>query len=71
MGCACKVSQKVDYIHKKYGDDVPTKKTKPFNIDVRKIIIGTPIILVEIIFIPFMFAHLLYKGAKKEIIRIV
>ena len=26
MGCNCKVSQKIDYIHKKYGDTLPEKK---------------------------------------------
>lgn len=27
MGCACKVTEQIDYLHKKYGDDQPTSKT--------------------------------------------
>lgn len=26
MACNCKVNQKIDFIHKKYGDDLPKNK---------------------------------------------
>ena len=26
MGCSCKVNKQIDYLHKKYGDDLPKSK---------------------------------------------
>lgn len=60
MACACKVAQQLDYLHKKYGDNIPKSKEthirENFGFMLKNILIYmmliplTPLLLVYIIF---------------------
>lgn len=63
MACKCKVNQQIDYLHKKYGDNIPqSKKTNiSGNIMAHAENIFISILLLPLI--PFMLIYALYKMA--------
>ena len=70
MACQCKVAQQIDYLHKKYGNDIPkSKKTnirENFGIAIKNLAIE--ILLLP--FIPFMAIYVLVKTATGKMIKI-
>ena len=70
MACHCKVNQRIDYLHKKYGDDLPkNKKTKireNFGAAVKTL--ALEILLLP--FVPFMLVYVLIKTATGKMIKI-
>lgn len=57
MACACKVNQQIDYLHKKYGDNVPQKKMTNIRGSVMAKIENTIIYILAIPLIPIMFIY--------------
>ena len=57
MACACKVTQQIDYLHKKYGDDLP--KSKKTNIR-GKVIAGIRNTFIYILALPLVPVFLNY-----------
>lgn len=58
MACACKVTQQIDYLHKKYGDDLP--KSKKTNIR-GKVIAGIRNTFIYILALPLVPVFLIYS----------
>lgn len=70
MACACKVNQKIDYLHKKYGDNTPQSKKTNIRGSVLAKIENAAIYLLMIPLLPLMAIYLIYKRVKKENIHI-
>ena len=64
--CNCKVNQQIDYLHKKYGHNIPVSKktTISFNIKewLRNLLVGA----ITIIFSPIFLLHVLYVSIFKK-----
>jgi hypothetical protein len=55
MGCNCKVTKKIALINKKYGSNPPQKQTNISGLIKDKLVLG-----IVILFLPFIFLHVLY-----------
>ena len=64
--CNCKVNQQIDYLHKKYGHNIPVSKktTIAFNVKewFRNLLVG----VITIIFSPILLLHALYISIFKK-----
>ena len=70
MACACKVNQQIDYLHKKYGDNIP--KSKKTNI-ASKLEVKFENGLIYLLFLPalpIMIAFIVYKSFTKKTIHL-
>ena len=66
MACACKVNQQIDYLHKKYGVNVPKSKTKKINFDFGLFMENLGLGILVIPFIPFILLHIIIKSLSKD-----
>lgn len=67
MACACKVNQKLNYIQKKYGNNVPgTSKNKEFSVRPGILLEGSVIVLLQVLLIPVFFIMIVYRGLIKK-----
>ena len=62
MACACKVNQEIDYLHKKYGHNIPTSKKTTISFNIGRTLQAIGIWLIAIPILPFMLLHILYKA---------
>ncbi len=70
MACACKVTKQIDYLHKKYGDDIPqSKKTNIRGMIAAKAKIFF-IYILAIPLIPIFAVYAIYKLIAGETINI-
>lgn len=58
MACACKVNQQIDYLHKKYGDNIPKNKKTNIAASVENAFVY----LLLIPLVPFMLVYVLVKA---------
>lgn len=70
MACACKVSQQLDYLNKKYGEKTP--ESKKTNIRGRLIPMMLNILakLFVVLLVPFMIVFIIIKAITKKPIKI-
>ena len=61
MGCNCKVNQKIDYIHKKYGDDLPKNKKTNIRGNVSAMLENLLINIAILPLYPFIGIYLIFK----------
>ena len=66
MACACKVNQQIDYLHKKYGDNLPKNKKTNIRGSVLAKIENLFICLMLIPVIPFMVVYVIIKAVRGE-----
>lgn len=62
MACACKVNQQIDYLHKKYGHNIPVSKKTTISFQVKEFFKSLLIWIVALPILPFMLIHILIKG---------
>ena len=70
MACACKVNQQIDFLHKKYGDNIPkSKKTNIVsNLEVK--LENGLIYLVLLPFLPILLLFIVYKTITNKTIHL-
>ena len=61
MACNCKVGQQIDFLHKKYGDNLPTNKKTNIRGSVMAHLENLAISLSMIPLTPFMLVYLIVK----------
>ena len=61
MACNCKVAQNIDYLHKKYGDNIPQNKTTNIRGSVLAAVENTFLYVLTIPLIPLMAVFALAK----------
>ncbi len=61
MACACKVNQQLDYLHKKYGNEIPVSKPSIIGFKIKEFFKHIWVYIVLLPLIPLMFLHVLYK----------
>lgn len=62
MACACKVNQELDYLHRKYGKNIPVSKKTMIRFRVREFFNAIAIWMVALPIMPFLFLQILYKA---------
>jgi hypothetical protein len=70
MACACKVNRQLDYLHKKYGDDLPKNKKTDIRGKVVGVIKVAPIYLLAIPLIPIFAVYSIVMAARGKAIKI-
>lgn len=70
MACNCKVGQQIDFLHKKYGDNLPTSKKTNIRGTVLATIENIAIYVAMIPLIPFMVIYLIFKSIQGKQIHI-
>lgn len=70
MACNCKVGQQIDYLHKKYGDNIPQSKKTNIRGSVMAAIENFIIRIALIPLIPFIAGYAIYALIKGEPIHI-
>lgn len=66
MACNCKVNQQIDYLHKKYGHNIPVSKTKKVSFTAKEIFKTVSSGLLVLLLIPFMLLHVAYVSIFKK-----
>jgi len=70
MACNCKVSQNIDYLHKKYGDKVPQSKITNIRGKVEVGVKNFLLYLMTLPLLPLMAVFALVKLGKGEVIHL-
>ena len=72
MACNCKVNQQIDYLHKKYGNEIPVSKKTRISFMTKEFFRHIGVYLIQLILIPFFVLHLLYKAifSKNKIVNL-
>ena len=60
MACNCKVNQQIDYLHKKYGHNIPVSKKTTISFNVKEWFKNLLISVVVLLFSPILLLHVLY-----------
>ena len=58
--CNCKVNQQIDYLHKKYGHNIPVSKKTTISFGVKERLKNFLIGVVTILLSPILLLHILY-----------
>lgn len=58
--CNCKVNQQIDYLHKKYGHNIPVSKKTTISFNIKEWFRNLLISIVVVIFSPILLLHVLY-----------
>lgn len=66
MACACKVTQQINYLQKKYGTNMPKSNKKDFKLNVRLLLEKLFLSLLIIPILPFMLLHILFVAIFKK-----
>lgn len=66
MACACKVNQQIDYLHKKYGHNIPVSKKTTISFDIKEKLRAIGIWIVALPIIPLMVAYILITAIFKK-----
>ena len=66
MSCNCKVNQQIDYLHKKYGHEIPVSKTKKVSFTVGETFKNIFVALIAIVLSPILLLHILYVSIFKK-----
>ena len=61
MGCNCKVNQKIDYLHRKYGNKIPVSKKTEISFHFKEKIKEFFVFLIGLLFLPIIILFVLYK----------
>ena len=61
MACNCKVTQNIDYLHKKYGDNIPQSKRTNIRGSVIAGIENTVLYALMVPLLPFMAVYAIFK----------
>ena len=70
MSCNCKVNQKIDYLHKKYGHNIPVSKKTKISFTIKETIKKILAFCVGILFLPIILIYVFWLGIfskKKQI----
>ena len=70
MACNCKVGQQIDFLHKKYGDNLPTNKKTNIRGTVLAAVENTLIYIAMIPLIPFIAIYLIINSIRGKKIHI-
>ena len=60
MSCNCKVNKQIDYLHRKYGHNIPVRKKTKIKFKADEILRNILTTLLVILFSPFFILHVLY-----------
>lgn len=66
MACACKVNKQLDYLHKKYGNEIPVSKATRISFKIKEFFKNIWIYLLMLPLLPLMFLHVLFIGLLKK-----
>ena len=66
MACACKVNKQLDYLHKKYGNEIPVSKTTRIGFKIKEFFKNIWIYLLMLPLLPLMFLHVLFISLLKK-----
>ena len=58
--CNCKVTQQIDYLHKKYGHNIPVSKAKKISFSFKEFCKTLLSSIIVILSLPIMLLHVLY-----------
>lgn len=58
--CNCKVNQQIDYLHKKYGHNIPVSKKTTISFNIKEWFRNLLISIVVVLFSPILLLHVLY-----------
>lgn len=61
MACNCKVGQQIDFLHKKYGDNLPQNKKTNIRGNIMAYMENTLLYIAMIPLVPFFIIYLIYK----------
>lgn len=70
MACACKVSKQLDFIHKKYGNNIPKSKNTQISTMISNRMKEFGLLLLTIPFIPIFLVRVIFDGVRGNTIRI-
>jgi hypothetical protein len=70
MACACKVTQQIDYLHKKYGDNIPKSKKTNIAASIEAKLENIFIFILLLPLTPFLLLYILFKSIKGQTITI-
>ena len=66
MACNCKVNQQIDYLHKKYGHEIPVSKKTAISFNIKEWFRNLLISVVTLLFSPILLLHVLYVSIFKK-----
>ena len=66
MACRCKVNQQIDYLHKKYGHEIPVSKTKKVSFTVGETFKNMFVAIIAMTLSPILLLHVLYVSIFKK-----
>ena len=66
MACACKVNKQIDYLHKKYGHNVPTAKSTIIGFRIKEFFKNLWVYLLCIPVLPIMILHIIFVSVFKK-----
>lgn len=58
--CNCKVNQQIDYLHKKYGHNIPVSKKTTISFSIKEWFRNLLISIVVVLFSPILLLQVLY-----------
>ena len=64
MACACKVTQQLTYLQKKYGTNPPTNKKINIKVDMKVFLVNTMNLIISLLLAPFMLLSILFMRKK-------
>ncbi len=64
--CNCKVNQQIDYLHKKYGHEIPVSKTKKVSFTVGETFKNMFVAIITMVLSPILLLHVLYVSVFKK-----
>ena len=66
MACNCKVNKQIDYLHKKYGHNIPVSKKTAIAFNVKEWFRNLLVGIITILFSPILLLHVLYISIFKK-----
>ena len=66
MACNCKVNKQIDYLHKKYGHEIPVSKTKKVSFTVGETFKNMFVAIIAMVLSPILLLHVLYVSIFKK-----
>lgn len=64
--CNCKVNQQIDYLHKKYGNNIPVSKKTTISFSIKEWFKNLFIMLIALLIAPILLLHVLYVAIFKK-----
>lgn len=64
--CNCKVNKQIDYLHKKYGHEIPVSKKTTISFNIKEWFRNLLISVVTLLLSPILLLHVLYVSIFKK-----